>query len=150
MYLGRSGAGRWATGSEQIPMYNHLPLTNPAAVGSHLLKNGEGFSNDHTGVHQWYRWSIAPNNANRTNGIFVFSAGTMTRRHRRPAASPTRPRRCRGRPRARLCGEVGPAVLHHVGRLIDDSHVNDNSTTSTGPLAWSDPSNVPAHPSPMA
>lgn len=58
-----SGVGDIVNG----PVYNHRlrptgeqsGLVNPNNVHIYFLE--EGWANDHSGVHQWYRWTIAPN-----------------------------------------------------------------------------------------
>lgn len=45
------------------PVYNHLPLDGPKVVGNAFFKDESvwGYDNDHSGVQQWYRWTINPN-----------------------------------------------------------------------------------------
>jgi hypothetical protein len=47
-------------------VYNHIPLEAPDDVGSEIL-SGEGNSKDHSGVHQWYRWTVQPEGFNTKN-----------------------------------------------------------------------------------
>ncbi|NOR69533.1 MAG: hypothetical protein GQ532_07535, partial [Methylomarinum sp.] len=52
-----AGVGDKASGS----IYNHSNLLNPNNLDD-LLFSKEGASNDHSGVQQWYRWAIDPDN----------------------------------------------------------------------------------------
>jgi len=56
-----AGVGDKANG----PVYNHAPhvegLKDPKSVGGKFFEH-EAVDNNHTGVHQWYRWTIEPNN----------------------------------------------------------------------------------------
>jgi hypothetical protein len=59
-----SGLGDRTNG---LNIYNHEELVNPGDVGDALF-SGEGASNNHTGVQQWYRWTVDP------NGLYPASA----------------------------------------------------------------------------
>lgn len=50
-----AGVGDKANG----PVYNHPALVNPNDLDDTIFAD-EGFSNDHSGVQQWYRWTIDP------------------------------------------------------------------------------------------
>jgi hypothetical protein len=71
--LDSAGVGDVATG----PVYDH-----PALVDSNRLDDpifgDEGFDNSHTGVQQWYRWTISPTNP-FPQGQTVCSGATFTR-----------------------------------------------------------------------
>jgi hypothetical protein len=52
--------------ADDVPAYNHPPLYNPSATSGIL---GEGLNLvDHSGVHQWYRWTIDPDMLEGTCG----------------------------------------------------------------------------------
>jgi hypothetical protein len=56
--------GERLRGTAGVNVYNHVALEDPGVVDRLFgprLSWGEGpFDNDHTGVHQWYRWTIKP------------------------------------------------------------------------------------------
>ncbi|MFN0170922.1 MAG: hypothetical protein ACKV22_31280 [Bryobacteraceae bacterium] len=54
---GLTGVGDIANG----PVYNHPPLVDPWSLGAGMESVfNEAFANDHSGVQQWYRWTISP------------------------------------------------------------------------------------------
>ena len=53
------GVGDVATPSYTLPTYNHPELIEPNDLQDLLY--GGLIANNHTGVHQWYRWTITPN-----------------------------------------------------------------------------------------
>lgn len=58
LFVGGAGVGDRANGE----IYNHLEprgLVEPNQVGGLLFE--EDFNNNHSGVQQWYRWTIGPN-----------------------------------------------------------------------------------------
>jgi hypothetical protein len=72
---GDSGVGDIASG---IRVYNHLPDTGLVEANElDTLFNESFFENNHTGVHQWYRWSMSPNNpVNSDNSVCSDSVFT--------------------------------------------------------------------------
>lgn len=58
-YYSREGAG---VGDETngLNVYNHEKLINPNDLDDSIFDD-EGIDNNHSGVHQWYRWTINPN-----------------------------------------------------------------------------------------
>ena len=44
------------------PVYNHNALEDTNDLDDVLFEESLPADNDHTGVHQWYRWTIKPNN----------------------------------------------------------------------------------------
>ena len=60
-----AGVGDLATG----PFYNHDNLVDPHDLDDTLF-GGETIDNDHSGVQQWYRWTIDPNNSVFRNNYF--------------------------------------------------------------------------------
>jgi len=69
-----TGVGDIADYLQGQTVFNHQ-LTNPHEVGGTFF-DGEGTDNDHSGVHQWYRWTIDPNRGYFTNsdGLKVATA----------------------------------------------------------------------------
>ena len=57
---GFAGVGGVARGTLRSPILNSK-LVDPQDVEHIVMSRGEGFNNDHSGVNQWYRWSMAPN-----------------------------------------------------------------------------------------
>ncbi|MCI5180490.1 MAG: hypothetical protein D3911_14450, partial [Candidatus Electrothrix sp. AW3_4] len=67
--VGSSGVGTIATGD----VYNRQ-LEDPQEVGDRLLPNESallGVDNDHSGAHQWYRWTVRPNDEKNFQGDSV-------------------------------------------------------------------------------
>lgn len=60
--LGGAGVGDVANGHF---VYNHAQLEDPNDVGGRYFEEESAFliDNNHSGVHQWYRWTIDPNAA---------------------------------------------------------------------------------------
>ncbi len=56
-YYSREGAGVGDIANG--PIYNHPELINPNDLDDTIFLD-EGFDNNHSGVHQWYRWTINP------------------------------------------------------------------------------------------
>jgi len=54
--LFEAGVGDVAHG----PAYNHPELVDPGRLDNSLFENESLSNNDHTGVNQWYRWTIDP------------------------------------------------------------------------------------------
>lgn len=63
-----AGVGTKITG---LNVYNHTPLKDPNDIGGKFFEK-EGvvgsFDNDHSGVHQWYRWTMWPVKAEKLSG----------------------------------------------------------------------------------
>ncbi|GMV32092.1 MAG: hypothetical protein AMXMBFR59_42170 [Rhodanobacteraceae bacterium] len=57
-------------------IYNHPPLIEPHKVGDRYLSD-EGIENDHSGVHQWYRWTFDPNGWDTTFRICSTETGEL-------------------------------------------------------------------------
>ncbi|MDC1205470.1 hypothetical protein N8083_01325 [Candidatus Pacebacteria bacterium] len=52
-----AGVGERAEGQR---VYNHPELIEPNDIDDNIIEN-EGVSNNHSGVHQWYRWTMRSN-----------------------------------------------------------------------------------------
>lgn len=73
-YYGRAAGSAAAVGTSitaPIAIINH-ELTNPHEIDDTVLS--EGVSNDHSGVHQWYRWTIRPKDSENLSGTDVCSS----------------------------------------------------------------------------
>lgn len=77
-----SGVGDVADG----PIYNHHAdfdgddtdgLEDPNDVADEIGLDGEGIENDHSGTHQWYRWTIDPNGFN--GNTYCLNDGSFDR-----------------------------------------------------------------------
>ncbi len=53
--------------------YNHPEQEDPGLIGALFLPE-EGTANDHSGVHQWYRWTIKPKKEENFNGDSVCNS----------------------------------------------------------------------------
>jgi pimeloyl-ACP methyl ester carboxylesterase len=60
--LTSAGVGKPAQSSGIVQVYN-LELVDPNDVEGTVLRTNEGADNDHSGVQQWYRWTIGPNDS---------------------------------------------------------------------------------------
>jgi hypothetical protein len=58
-YYSKAGGGL-GDRTSGLNVYNHEELINPSAVGRAIFSS-EGASGNHSGVQQWYRWTINPN-----------------------------------------------------------------------------------------
>lgn len=67
------GVGNKTYGSN---VYNHDDLVKPHKIDDLLIS--EGFPNNHSGVHQWYRWTISPHDPVGSTGNEVCSGETFT------------------------------------------------------------------------
>ncbi|WLE99103.1 MAG: hypothetical protein QTN59_09750 [Candidatus Electrothrix communis] len=54
--------------------YNHQGLQDSHTIDGLFLED-EGIANDHSGVHQWYRWSMRPNEEDNFEGNSVCNDG---------------------------------------------------------------------------
>ncbi|WP_420208579.1 DUF1566 domain-containing protein [Candidatus Electronema sp. JC] len=52
-------------------VFNHDALISPFQVGHTLLPDEAFVDNDHSGVHQWYRWTMKPNEEENFEGETV-------------------------------------------------------------------------------
>ncbi len=52
-------------------VFNHDALISPFQVGHTLLPDESFVDNDHSGVHQWYRWTMRPNEDENFEGETV-------------------------------------------------------------------------------
>ena len=59
--------------------YNHYKLQDPHTIDDLFLED-EGIANDHSGVHQWYRWSIKPNEEENFEGASVCNSGEWNKK----------------------------------------------------------------------
>ncbi|MHB8808740.1 MAG: alpha/beta hydrolase family protein [Desulfobulbaceae bacterium] len=65
----------WGVGSPiNGPFYNHHDLKAPHTLDG-LFLDAEGVANDHSGVHQWYRWTVRPNEQENFEGTAVCAPG---------------------------------------------------------------------------
>jgi hypothetical protein len=70
-----AGVGTAITG---LNVYNHNPLKDPNDIGGEFFpdKNtAKFFNNDHSGVHQWYRWTMWPVKETQLSGDAFICSG---------------------------------------------------------------------------
>ena len=76
-YSGLAGVGDLAHGTTSTAVFNR-ELRNPSDVDTYVLSSSEGVvNNDHSGVNQWYRWSMLPDNGDafRHYGFYYCPSG---------------------------------------------------------------------------
>jgi hypothetical protein len=72
------GVGNEAKGTAGTPIYNHTPLEDPGRVEFYVFRESEGLGdNDHSGVQQWYRWTMSPNSLAFEPGDPYCQSGTF-------------------------------------------------------------------------
>jgi len=74
-YFSTDGAG---VGDETngINVYNHTELINPNDLDDQIFDD-EGLDNNHSGVHQWYRWTMDPNELDDLFAVCDFNTGEL-------------------------------------------------------------------------
>ena len=76
-----AGVGTAITG---LNVYNHPALKDPNDIGGKFFPKEEVFSfdNDHSGVHQWYRWTMWPvKTTELSDNDFICSQRTIKRKN---------------------------------------------------------------------